>query len=76
MKPATKQTKTYIDNQSCGLSLTNLTIHIHQSRAKHGTCQSEIALTIQSDKSVTVGKTKCEKGTSPHLNVGNLGWRD
>ncbi|EEX41778.1 hypothetical protein [Vibrio furnissii] len=76
MKPATKQTKTYIDNQSCGLSAHKPNNPYSSIKSQTWDSQSEIALTIQSDKSVTVGKTKCEKGTSPHLDVGNLGWRD
>ncbi|EPP23961.1 hypothetical protein L911_1732 [Vibrio fluvialis I21563] len=36
--------------------------------------RSEVALTIKSDKPVTVDKAKSDKGTDLNLDVGNLGW--
>ncbi len=36
--------------------------------------QSEVALTIKSDKPVTVDKAKSGKNTDLNVNVGRLGW--
>ncbi|WP_158108516.1 hypothetical protein [Vibrio furnissii] len=70
----TDRTKAYTDYQSSGLSAAKPNNPYQPIKSQTLNSRSEVALTIKSDKPVTVDKAKSEKGTELNLDVGNLGW--
>lgn len=70
----TDRTKAYTDYQSSGLSTAKPNNPYQPIKSQTLNSRSEVALTIKSDKPVTVDKAKSEKGTELNLDVGNLGW--
>ncbi|ENI4126765.1 hypothetical protein ABXY91_000133 [Vibrio fluvialis] len=70
----TDRTKAYTDGQSSGLSSAKSNNPYQPIKSQTLNSRSEVALTIKSDKPVTVDKAKSEKGTELNLDVGNLGW--
>ncbi|WP_075990069.1 hypothetical protein [Vibrio fluvialis] len=70
----TDRTKAYTDGQSSGLSSAKSNNPYQPIKNQTLNSRSEVALTIKSDKPVTVDKAKSEKGTDLSLDVGNLGW--
>lgn len=69
----TDRTKAYTDYQSSGLSTAKPNNPYQPIKSQTLNSRSEVALTIKSDKPVTVDKAKSEKGTELNLDVGNLG---
>ncbi|ELV8595307.1 hypothetical protein QNE22_002685 [Vibrio fluvialis] len=70
----TDRTKAYTDYQSGGLPAHKPYNPYQPIMSQTLNSRSEVALTIKSDKPVTVDKAKSEKGTDLNLDVGNLGW--
>ncbi|ADT88644.1 hypothetical protein [Vibrio furnissii] len=70
----TDRTKAYTDYQSSGLSAAKPNNPYQPIKSQTLNSRSEVALTIKSDKPVTVDKAKSDKGTDLNLDVGNLGW--
>ncbi|MBY8235494.1 hypothetical protein KW522_06575 [Vibrio fluvialis] len=70
----TDRTKAYTDYQSGGLPAHKPYNPYQPIKSQALNSRSEVALTIKSDKPVTVDKAKSEKGTDLNLDVGNLGW--
>ncbi|MCE7657254.1 phage tail tape measure protein [Vibrio fluvialis] len=70
----TDRTKAYTDGQSSGLSAAKPNNPYQPIKSQTLNSRSEVALTIKSDKPVTVDKAKSDKGTDLNLDVGNLGW--
>ncbi|MBY7924501.1 hypothetical protein [Vibrio fluvialis] len=70
----TDRTKAYTDYQSGGLPAHKPYNPYQPIKSQTLNSRSEVALTIKSDKPVTVDKAKSEKGTDLNLDVGNLGW--
>ncbi|EKO3979859.1 hypothetical protein FNJ21_003506 [Vibrio fluvialis] len=70
----TDRTKAYTDYQSGGLPAHKPYNPYQPIKSQALNSRSEVALTIKSDKPVTVDKAKSDKGTELNLDVGNLGW--
>lgn len=70
----TDRTKAYTDGQSSGLSSDKSNNPYQPIKSQTLNSRSEVALTIKSDKPMTVDKAKSDKGTDLNLDVGNLGW--
>ncbi|MGL6026050.1 MAG: hypothetical protein ACRC0U_02920 [Vibrio sp.] len=68
----TDRRKTHSDSQASSFTAPNSYGQYKPLTSQTLNSKSEVALTIKSDKPVTVDKAKSEKGTNLNLDVGNM----
>ncbi|MGL4225956.1 MAG: hypothetical protein ACRCSE_12670 [Vibrio sp.] len=68
----TDRRKTHSDSQASSFAAPNSYGQYKPLTSQTLNSKSEVALTIKSDKPVTVDKAKSEKGTNLNLDVGNM----